>query len=58
MINSGCPGVLGIGERREEGWFLIFEVLLNHEVDILFREHAVFILYVGSAFLAFFIFAF
>lgn len=46
------------GQGREEGCFLIREVLLNHYAGIFFREHAVFTLYVGSAFLTFFIFAF
>lgn len=36
------------GQRRGEGWFLIFEVLLNHDADILFRELAACSLYVGS----------
>lgn len=56
MINSASPGVLGTG--RQEGWFLIFEVVLNQDMDILFREqHAAFTLSVESAFLTVFSFA-
>ena len=46
------------GGGREEGWFLTSEVLLNHHVDILCRERAALALYVRSACLPFFIFAF
>lgn len=45
MINSGSPGVRG--QRREEVWFLIVDVLLNHYTGVLFREHEGFTLDVG-----------